>query len=108
MRNGANNTVIYSVQSMPGGTDLWELKREHVRVVGLDTVSSGNATVGRYLDATVTECHRNEYVDLEHPGNSISALELRVAASVDRSSANSTYEIHPRAFCVWTLGGAAP
>ncbi len=86
------NEVVYSVGNMTDifGNNLWRLERTQ----SVDGVSLGTSVVGRYLDPDATE-------SVENPHEFVSSLIVRVAAIVDRSRANSTYEIHPRAFTEW-------
>jgi hypothetical protein len=86
------NEVIYEVGNVTDmfGNDLWRLYRTH----SVDGASLGTSLVGQYLERDSTEC-----IESEH--EFVSSLILRVAAKVDRSTGNNTYEIHPRAFCLW-------
>jgi hypothetical protein len=90
--NEIPNEVVYSLGNMTDifGNNLWRLERTQ----SVDSVSLGTSVVGKYLEPDSTEC-------VESPHHFVSSLIVRVAATVDRSRANSTYEIHPRAFTEW-------
>jgi len=85
--DGDVNEVTYTVD-----TEKRELERGH-KVNG---ESYGTSVVSEYLDPGATECSRRNLDDVL-----VDALVLEVTATVDRSEASSTYEIHPRAFVVW-------
>ena len=87
-----SNEVVYSLGNMTGifGNNLWRLERTQ----SVDSVSLGTSVVGKYLEPDATECVENAH-------EFVSSLIVRVAATVDRSRANNTYEIHPRAFTEW-------
>jgi len=90
--NEIPNEVIYEVGNVTDmfGNDLWRLYRTH----WVEGDSLGTSLVGQYLERDSTEC-------IESKHEFVSSLILRVAAKVDRSTGNNTYEIHPRAFCLW-------
>ena len=91
--DGDENKVTYRVEGMIDemGYNLWLLKRTHyVKQKGEDDWNSyGTSVVSEYLDPTSTRCFWHKTTN--------DVLVVEVNARVDRSKANSTYQIHPRA-----------
>jgi prepilin-type N-terminal cleavage/methylation domain-containing protein len=78
-----SGTVTYNVVNNPNiGMNPWQLTR---------TEGSATSLVAEYLNPTLTKCYR------EIEGNeSYNVLVLDVAARVDQSAGNSTFEVSPR------------
>jgi prepilin-type N-terminal cleavage/methylation domain-containing protein len=94
-----NETITYRMETMDDidePEERWRLFRT--------SSTFGTYLVAEYLDPEGTSCCRMVYErlpDPEAPDYDMLSVWVEVAAQADRSSANSTYEIFPRASLDW-------
>jgi hypothetical protein len=98
----------------PGSSStVWQLKRqswvgpgnqtlEPTYVIGPGNVSQGEIIIGRNLvpGGNNTYCQKSNYTCDQFA--CVSSLTLQVTANVNSKVATNTYEVHPRAFSLWS------